>query len=60
MQEFSDDVNGIGAVVRAADGQVVGALNAYGPNYRFPGDRPRSDVAAAVLATCDEIGERLI
>lgn len=60
LQEFSDDVNGIGAVVRSADGAAVGAVNAYGPNYRFPGDRTRAEIATAVLATCERIGERLV
>jgi DNA-binding IclR family transcriptional regulator len=58
-QEFSDDVTGVAAVIRTAANGVVGALNAYGPDYRFPGDRPESEIAGVLIAACEKIGDRL-
>ena len=58
-QEFSDDVNGIGAVILDPDGNAVGALNAYGPDYRFPDPGSVDAIAAAVLDTGRRIGDRL-
>ena len=59
QQEFSDDVNGVGALILGPDQQPVGALNAYGPDYRFPGERDTESIGAAVAETCRTIGERL-
>jgi DNA-binding IclR family transcriptional regulator len=59
LQEFSDDVTGVAAVIRTAANDVVGALNAYGPDYRFPGDRPESEIAGVLIAACEKIGDRL-
>lgn len=58
-QEFSDDVNGVGAVILGPDGSPVGALNAYGPDYRFPGDRATTAIVEPLLEACRRIGERL-
>lgn len=58
-QEFSHDVNGVGAVIIGPDHTAVGALNAYGPDYRFPGDRSPSTIAEAVVETARRIGDRL-
>lgn len=59
MQEFSHDVNGVAALVAGPDGGVAGALNVYGPDYRFPGERSPATIAVALLETCRKIGERL-
>ncbi len=55
--EWAADINGVGAVVRGADGRPVGAINLYGPGYRFPGaadpaalGRLVTDAAARVAA----------
>lgn len=58
-QEFSDDVNGVGAVIAGPSDEAAGALNAYGPDYRFPGVRDPSDIATAVAETANRIAERL-
>ena len=58
-QEFSDEVNGVGAVIEGPDGDVLGAINTYGPDYRFPGERDRKQIAAAVLETARSIGDRI-
>ena len=58
-QEFSDDVNGFGSLVTGPDGEPLAAVNAYGPDYRFPGDRDAAEVSAAVLETARAIADRL-
>lgn len=58
-QEFSDDVTGAATVIRSSANTVVGALNAYGPDYRFPGDRPESEIEAVLKNACEKIGDRL-
>lgn len=59
FQEFSDDVTGLGSLVVGPAGEPVGALNAYGPEYRFPGDRDTAALTDAMLETCRQIGDRL-
>jgi IclR family acetate operon transcriptional repressor len=58
-QEFADDVNGVGAPILGPTGEAVGAINIYGPTYRFPGDVSESTVAATVTDACDRIATRL-
>lgn len=59
LQEFSDDVTGVAAVIRAGDDEVIGALNVYGPDYRFPGDRSEAEIASVLIDACAKIGDRL-
>jgi len=59
VREFADDVTGIGAPILGPDGEAVGAINVYGPTYRFPGQRSSDDIAAAVLDSCARIATRL-
>lgn len=59
IREFADDVTGIGAPIIGPDGDAVGALNVYGPTYRFPGERVPDDIEAAVLDACARIAMRL-
>lgn len=58
-QEFSDEVNGVGALITGPAGEALGAVNGYGPDFRFPGERDIDDISAAVLATAHAIGARL-
>ncbi|MEO0493977.1 MAG: IclR family transcriptional regulator [Actinomycetota bacterium] len=58
-QEFSHEVNGIGALVSGPDGDAIGAINTYGPDYRFPGDRDVDEITDAVLGTARRVGERI-
>lgn len=58
-QEFSDDVNGMAALIHRSSGEVVAALNAYGPDYRFPGDRTVREVARILIDACAKIGDRI-
>lgn len=59
MQEFADDVNGVGAPISGPDGSPVGAINVYGPTYRFPGSRPLDEVARSLTDACTAIGAHL-
>jgi DNA-binding IclR family transcriptional regulator len=59
-QEFSDEVNGFGAVVTGPDGESLAAVNAYGPDYRFPGDRQVAEISTAVFNTACVISDRLV
>lgn len=58
-QEFSDEVNGVGALVTGPTGDVLGAINTYGPDYRFPGERDVDEIAAAVRETARRISDRI-
>ena len=58
-QEFSDEVNGFGALICGPAGEPLGAVNVYGPDYRFPADRSVAAITAAVLDTANAIGARL-
>ncbi len=55
--EFSKDVNGIAAPVES-DGQIIGAVNIYGPAYRWPGDRDLDAIAADLMEICHRISAR--
>ena len=58
-QEFSDEVNGFGALVTGPAGESLAAVNAYGPDYRFPGERDIAEISAAVFETARSIADRL-
>ena len=53
--EWADDINGVGAAIRDDDGRVVAALNAYGPTYRFPGERGEVELGELAADTADRI-----
>ena len=57
--EFAEDVNGAGAPILNPDGDAVGAINVYGPTYRFPGARPLQEIADLVIDACERIQTRL-
>lgn len=59
LQEFASDVNGVAAVIRRGTGDVVASLNAYGPTYRFPGDRSDAEIATILTEACSKIGDRI-
>ncbi len=58
-QEFSEDVNGVGAAIIGPDGRAIGAINVYGPVFRFPADRSRESIEAILIDACARIGSRL-
>lgn len=58
-QEFADDVTGVGAPILNPAGEAVGAINVYGPSYRFPGETSEATIVAAVTEACSRIATRL-
>ena len=58
IREFADEVTGIGAPILGPDGKAVGAINVYGPAYRFPGEQVPTEIAAAVIDACARIATR--
>ena len=59
LREFSDDVNGVGAPIIGPDGEAIGAINVYGPDYRFPGPRPVDEITAPLIEACTRISAQL-
>ncbi len=57
--EWAADINGVGAVVRGADGRAVGAINLYGPGYRFPGAADPAGIGGLVAAAARRVGAQL-
>ncbi len=57
--EWAADINGVGAVVRGADGRAVGAINLYGPGYRFPGHSDPGEIGRVVAEAAQRIGAQL-
>ncbi len=60
LREFSDDVNGVGAPIIGPHGDAIGAINIYGPDYRFPGDRPLHDICGPLSDACNMISAHLV
>jgi DNA-binding IclR family transcriptional regulator len=59
LQEFSDGINSIAAPVRDATGNVVAALHAHGPTYRFPGKQPADVLAGRVVDAAARVSTTL-
>ena len=57
--EFNDELNGVAAAVHDPDGVAVGAINISGPIFRFPGDRPESEITDELVAATRQIRDRL-
>ena len=56
--EFVDDVSSVAAPIRDASGEVIAAIHAHGPSFRFLGDST-DDVVGEVVATADRISSQL-
>lgn len=55
IQEFSEEINGVAAPIVGPSGHCVGAITAYGPEFRFPGD----DNIGAIATAISEAGARI-
>jgi len=55
--EFSEDVNGVAAPV-VSNGDTIGAVNIYGPAYRWPGDIDIVEIASDLTDVCFRISKR--
>ena len=59
-EEFLPGISSVAAPVFGAGGEVVAAVHAHGPAYRFPGPGADDDIAAEVVATAQRISARLV
>ena len=57
--EFDVDINGFGAIIQGDDGAVYGAINVYGPAFRFPGNRKPATIGARLIEVAETISGRL-
>lgn len=57
--EFSPDINGFGAAITSHSGTVFGAINVYGPAFRFPGDRDPDEIGDRLIEVAATISRRL-
>ncbi len=58
MGDFDDDINGVAAPVRDADGRAMGAVTVYGPSYRFPAEGEEATVGERIVAVAQLIEAR--
>jgi DNA-binding IclR family transcriptional regulator len=59
VDEFVTGISSVAAPVKGAGGQVVAAVHAHGPSYRFPPGGAAGDVAQLVAGVADRISGRL-
>lgn len=57
--EFAADINGFGAAITANDGTAFGAINVYGPAFRFPGGRDPDQIGHRLVDAARTIASRL-
>ena len=57
--EFADDINGFGAAITAEDGTAYGAINVYGPAFRFPGQRSPESIGQRLVEVAATVTGRL-
>ncbi|TMR12658.1 IclR family transcriptional regulator [Nonomuraea turkmeniaca] len=58
LEELEDGLNTIAAPIRSYHGDVVAAVSASGPAYRFPAERMH-ELASVLISGADEISGRL-
>ena len=49
VDELEIGITSIAAPVQNREGNVIAAVHVHGPSYRFPGDRARAEIEAAVV-----------
>lgn len=57
--DFDEAINGVAAPVLGMDGVAVGAINLFGPTFRFPGPSSEATIGARVSATAQLISSML-
>lgn len=57
-EEWAEGIDGAAVPVLDGSGQLVAALNMYGPSYRFPSGRARAELAERLQTTAAEIRGR--
>jgi IclR family KDG regulon transcriptional repressor len=57
--EYAEGITSVAAPLVDAAGDVVAALHAHGPSYRFPGGQPREPIEGALRDAAGRISERI-
>jgi DNA-binding IclR family transcriptional regulator len=57
--EELDDIAGVSAPIRNGAGQVIAALNLYGPSFRFPPSGQKNALGRLIVETSQKISARL-
>lgn len=55
---WADGISAVAAPVRSSAG-IAGAIGAFGPSYRFPGNRSRVEVGEAIVRLATRLGQLL-
>ena len=58
-EAWAEGINGAAAPVVDAEGNVVAAINLYGPSYRFPGSRSEAAIAEALIESAEQVSRHL-
>ena len=53
--EYAEGITSVAAPVVDPSGEVVAALHIHGPSYRFPGERPRHPIEAALRGAAGQV-----
>ncbi len=59
FEEMSEGLNSVAAPVFNPAGNVIAAVSAHGPSYRFPAPGASASVAAFVVETAGRVTDRL-
>ncbi len=59
FEVWAEGVNGVAAPIEDDQGQVVAAINVFGPAYRFPGDRDQALIGRSVVESAGHISRHL-
>ncbi len=54
-EEYAEGINSVAVPVSDVGGQVIAAVHAHGPAYRFPGEQDPVEIAGQVAAAAKEI-----
>jgi DNA-binding IclR family transcriptional regulator len=57
VDELQVGISSIAAPVRNRKGEVIAAVHCHGPSYRFPGDRDKAEIEAAVVAAARRLSD---
>ena len=58
-EEYGNGVSGVASAVKIGDGQVVAAVNVFGPTSRFPQEGTENEIARLVVEAGHKIAERI-
>ncbi|MCP4421671.1 MAG: IclR family transcriptional regulator, partial [Chloroflexi bacterium] len=59
IKDELDEIAGVSAPIRDSNGEVVAALNVYGPTSRFPSEGKKDELTSLVSNAAKEISARM-